>query len=100
MTRIVKIPFVEIKKSLNLKDNFEFCHKISDNKVIGRKSFGTILKMVKDLATYESMQEDPWMNKCSEILNEYMTDVRDQINYGIYMFVTAKVTTHLSFHGK
>lgn len=39
------------------------------------------------------MRDDPWMGRCSTILEEssLTNDVRDQIKYGLYLFLTAKL---------
>ena len=36
--------------------------------------------------------DDKWMSKISDILTEKEWSVRDQLNYGVYIFATAKVS--------
>ena len=82
------IPFQELKDGYNLAKTYKFINEINDIKECGRKDFGLLLKTENDLL---NMSEDDWMERISDILEELDWSARAQLNYGIYMFATAKV---------
>ena len=88
LTRSLLIPFQELKNGYSLAEAYKFVDEIRKLREIGRRDFGVILKCEDDLT---GMSQDPWMEKISKVLEELNWSARDQLNYGIYIFATAKV---------
>lgn len=89
LTRTVLIPFQKLEKKHNFEEAYKFSAEISSQAKNARNDFGTILTMGKDVV---NIIDDKWMSKISDILTEKEWSVRDQLNYGVYIFATAKVS--------
>ena len=87
LTRSLLILFQELKDGYSLAEAYKFVDEIRKRE-IGRRDFKVILKCEDALM---GMSQDPWMEKISKVLEELNWSARDQLNYGIYIFATAKV---------
>lgn len=91
LTRTILIPFTELKEKHNFEAAYKFSAELKSVAKNARKDFGVFLSMENELI---NASEDRWMGKVSAILGTQWS-ARDQLNYGFYIYATAKVSSML-----